>query len=84
MRVVKFNPKRHKKNPWITDDNINIRNKLYNKLKQTRSDAFNYIEMQAQFNRYRSDIKKTITHAKISYFNPGTPEYRNTYKKHFL
>ena len=37
MCVVKFNPKRHKKTPWITDDiikSINVRNKLYKKLKQ--------------------------------------------------
>ena len=45
MRVVKFNPKRHKKTPCITDDiikSINVRNKLYKKLKQCRSNAFNY------------------------------------------
>ena len=61
MRVVKFNPKRHKKTPWITDGiikSINVRNKLYKKLKQCRSNAFNYTEMQANFNRYRTDLKK--------------------------
>ena len=67
MRVVKFNPKRHKKTPWITDDiikSINVRNKWYKKLKQCRSNAFTCTEMQANFNRYRNDLKKAITHAK--------------------
>ena len=71
MRVVKFNPKRHKRTPWITDDiikSINVRNKLYKKLKQCRSNAFNYTEMQANFNRYRIDLKKAITHAKRSHY----------------
>ena len=42
MRVVNFNPKRHKKTPFITDDfikSINVRNKFYKKLKQCRSNA---------------------------------------------
>ena len=71
MRVVKFNPKRHKKTSRITDDiikSINVRNILYKKLKQCRSNAFNYTEMQANFNRYRNDLKKAITHAKRSHY----------------
>ena len=84
MRVVKFNPKRHKKTPWITDDiikSINVRNKLYKKLKQCRSNAFNYTEMQANFNRYRNDLKKAITHAKRSHYKTLFERFKFYMKK---
>ena len=84
MHVVKFNPKRHKKTPWITDDiikSINVRNKLYKKLKQCRSNAFNYTEMQANFNRYRNDLKKAITHAKRSHYKTLFERFKFDMKK---
>ena len=65
--TVRFNDKRHKKTAWITSgiiNSINHRNKLYKTLRQTNSGAFCYIEKQTVFNRYRNELKKTITHAK--------------------
>ena len=46
---------------------INHRNKLYKNLKQFKPDSFIYTEKQLHFNRYRNELKKTITHAKRSY-----------------
>ena len=46
-RTVRFNDKRHKKTLWITRGiikSINNRNKLYKILKQTKSDAYCYVE----------------------------------------
>ena len=45
-RRVRFNAKKHKKTPWITNGilkSINNRNKLYKKLKQSRIDSVDYI-----------------------------------------
>ena len=48
---------------WHTKS-INHRNKLYKNLKQFKSDSFIYTEKQLYFNRYRHELKKTITHTK--------------------
>ena len=46
-RVVKFNRKRHKISPWMTNGilkSINQRNRLYKNLKQFKPDSFIYTE----------------------------------------
>ena len=70
-RVVKFNRKRHKISPWMTNGILksrNHRNRLYKNLKQYKPDSFMYTEKQLQFNRYRNELKKTITRAKRSHY----------------
>ena len=37
-------------------------------VKQYKPDSFMYTEKQLQFNRYRNELKKTITHAKRSHY----------------
>ena len=69
-RVVKFNRKRHKISPWLTNGilkSINQRNRLYKNLKQFKPDSFIYTEKQLYFNRYKNELKKTITHAKRTF-----------------
>ena len=64
---MRFNVKRHKKTAWITcgiTKSINHRNKLHKILRQTNSDAFCYSKKQTAFNRYRNELKKTITRGK--------------------
>ena len=70
-RVVKFNHKRHKISPWMTNSilkSIIHINRLYKNLKQYKLDSFMYTEKQMQFDRYRNELKKTNTHAKRSHY----------------
>ena len=83
-RVVKFNRKRHKISPWMTNGklkSINQRNRLYKNLKQFKPDSFIYTENQLDFNRYRNELKKTITHAKRSYYKDLYKQYKFDVKK---
>ena len=83
-RTVRFNVKRHKKTAWITSGiikSINHRNKLHKILRQTNSDAFCYIEKQTAFNRYRNELKKTITHAKRLHYKTIFNNVKHDMKK---
>ena len=83
-RVVKFNRKRHKISPWMTNGilkSINHRNRLYKNLKQYKPDSFMYTEKQLQFNRYRNELKKTITHAKRSHYQDLFKQFKFDMKK---
>ena len=83
-RVVKFNRKKHKISPWITNGilkSINHRKKLYKNLKQFKPDSFIYTEKQLYFNRYRNELKKTITHTKRSYYKDLFMQYIFDMKK---
>ena len=82
--VVKFNRKRHKISPWMTNGilkSINHRNRLYKNLNQYKPDSFMYTENQLQFNRYRNELKKTITHAKRSHYKDLFKQYKFDMKK---
>ena len=62
-RTVRFNDKRHKKTLWITRGiikSINYRNKLYKILKQTKSDAYCYVEKQTALHRYINELKRPL------------------------
>ena len=86
-RVVKFNRKRHNISPWMTNGilkSINHRNRLYKNLKQYKPDSFMYTEKQLQFNRYRNNLKKTITHAKRSTTKIYLNNSNLTWRKHGL
>ena len=83
-RVVKFNRKRHKISPWMTNGilkSINQRNRLYKDLKQYIPNSFMYSEKQLQFNRYRNELKKTITHAKRSHYQDLFKQFKFDMKK---
>ena len=83
-RRVKFNAKKHKKSPWITNGilkSINNRNKLYKKLKQSRIDYVDYITKKTEFNKYRNTLSKTITNAKRVYYKQMFDRYKYDMKK---
>ena len=83
-RRVRFNAKKHKKMPWITNGilkSINNRNKLYKKLKQSRIDSLDYIVKKTDFNKYRNTLSKTITNAKRVYYNQIFDRYKYDMKK---
>ena len=78
-RRVRFNAKKHKKTPWITNGilkYINNWNKLYKKLKQSRIDSVDYIAKKTDFNKYRNTLSKTITNAKRVYYNQIFDRYK--------
>ena len=60
---------------------INHRNKLYKILKQTKSDAYCYVEKQTAFNRYRNELKKTITYAKRLHYKTFFNNVKHDMKK---
>ena len=83
-RRVKFNSKKHKKNPWMTVGilkSINQRNKLYKKFKQTSINSISYVAKKTMFNRYRNTLKKTITLAKLVYYKNIFDRYKHDMKK---
>ena len=83
-RVVRFNNKKHKKTPWATQgilNSINQRNRLYKRLKQTKTDAPSYEAKRTSFNKYRNLLKKTITHAKCVFYKNLFDRYKNDMRK---
>ncbi len=83
-KVVKFNKKKHKRNPWITFgiiQSINQRNKIYKKLKQTNVESNAYHMQKLTFNHYKNTLRKTIARAKKSYFNNLFDRYKHDLKK---
>ena len=71
-KTVKFNRRKHIKDPWITFSilhSINRKNSLYKKLlKKTNSELNVYEVRQQQFNQFKNTLRRTINHAKKLYF----------------
>jgi len=83
-KTVKFNKKKHKKNPWMTNGilrSINHRSRLYKKLKQTHVDNINYIHRKINFNKYRNTLRKVIDKAKKIYYTNLFDRFKNNIKK---
>ena len=71
-KTVKFNRRKHKRDPWITFGilrSVNKKNKLYKCLKLTKSDSTIFEERKQRFNQYKNTLRKTITQAKKNYFS---------------
>ena len=71
-KTVKFNRRKHKRDPWITFGilrSVNKKNKLYKCLKQTKSDSTIFEERKQRFNRYKNTLRKTIAQAKKLYYS---------------
>ena len=71
-KTVKFNRRKHKRDPWITFGilhSINRKNSLYKKLKKTNSESDVYEVRKQQFNQFKNTLRRTINHAKKLYFH---------------
>ena len=71
-KTVKFNRRKHKRDPWITFGilrSVNKIKKLYKCLKLTKSDSTIFEERKQRFNQYKNTLRKTITQAKKKYFS---------------
>ena len=81
---MKFNNRKHKKSPWATQgilNSINQRNRLYGRLKQTKTDAPSYEAKRTSFYKYRNLLKKIITHAKRVFYKNLFDRYKNDIRK---
>ena len=70
-RVVRFNRRKHKINPWLTTgilNSINSKDKVYKTLVQTPKDSPNYDDLLLNFKVYKNIIRKSIMHAKRDYY----------------
>ena len=72
-KTVKFNRRKHKRDPWITFAILRSVNKkkkkLYKCMKLTKSDSIIFEERKQRFNQYKNTLRKTITRAKKNYFS---------------
>ena len=71
-KIVKFNRKKHKRDPWITYGilkSVNKKNSLYKKMKKTETDSINYETRKQEFNAYKSTLRRLINQAKKLYFS---------------
>ena len=83
-KVVRFNRKKHKINPWLTAGilkSINSKDKLYKTLVQTPKDSINYPALLSNFRVYKNIIRRSIMHAKRNYYRNAFNRYSTNMKK---
>ena len=83
-KVVRFNRKKHKINPWLTAGilkSINSKDKLYKTLVQTPKDSINYPDLLSNFRVYKNIIRRSIMHAKRNYYRNAFNRYSTNMKK---
>ena len=70
-KLVRFDKKKHKINPWLTAGilkSINSKDKLYKTLMQTSKDSINYPDLLSNFKVYKNIIRRSIMHTKRDYY----------------
>ena len=83
-KTVKFNRRKHKRDPWITFGilrSVNKKNQLYRTLKQTKMNLEIYETRKQRFNQYKNTLRKTIKEAKKKYFSNQFGRYEGNGKK---
>lgn len=83
-KVVQFNRKKHKKDPWITFgilNSVNNKNKLYRRLKKTKSTSPSYEHKKTAFNNCRNLLRRVIRKAKKDYFATQFDRNKHDLKK---
>ena len=84
-KTVKFNRRKHKRDPWITFGilrSVNKKNQLYRTFKQTKMNLEIYETRKQRFNQYKNTLRKTIKEAKKKYFSNQFGRYEGNGKKH--
>ena len=83
-KIVKFNRKKHKKDPWMTYGilkSVNHKNKLYKNFMTINKDLpFFHIKKQ-EFNVYKNTLRRLINQAKNIYFLTQFEKNRGDGKK---
>jgi len=81
--TVKFDRRKHKKSPWITNGlikSINYRDKLFCKLKKTNSENENYETLKVNLKTYNNMLKKAIHDEKRQFYETRFTELKNDLK----
>ena len=71
-KIVKFNRKKHKKDPWMTYGilkSVNHKNKLYKNLMKINKDLPLFDNKKQEFNVYKNTLRRLINQAKNIYFS---------------
>ena len=83
-KMVRFNKKKHKVNAGLTLGilkSINSKNLFYKKLVQTPAESPNYPDLLLNFKSYKNLIRRTIMHAKRTYYKNVFNTYSTNLKK---
>ena len=84
---VKFNKRKHKEKPWLTNQllkQINKKTDLYAKLKRTNITDRKYNTMKRKFKEHELKVKRDIIHAKREYYYRVFTLHKNNMKKTWL
>lgn len=84
LKTVRFNKRKHKKNPWITNNIIrliNKRDKLHLKLLKTQFTSDNYSNLKTSIRNINKDIRRESRNAKKAYYDDLFTQCRGDMKK---
>ena len=83
-KLVRFDKKKHRINPWLTSGilkSINYKDKLYKTLMQTSKDSIDYPVLLSNFKVYKNIIRRSIMLAKRDYYRNAFNRYSTNMKK---
>lgn len=83
-KTVKLNKKIHKIEPWMTNSilkSVNQKNKLYKKMKKTKTTSPSYEQKKNAFNSFRNTLRKVISAAKRNYYGYQFRKNKSDIKK---
>ena len=71
-KVIKFNRKKHKRDPWMTYgilNSVNRKNLLYKKLMKINRDSLLFDTKKQECNAYKNKLRRLINQAKNKYYS---------------
>ena len=80
-KIVKFNRRKHKKDPWITYgilNSVNHKNRLYKRLMKINRDTPLFMTKKQEFNAYKNSLRKIIN---ITIFRHNSKKIKEMEKK---
>ena len=83
-KIVKFNRRKHKQDPWITYailNSVNHKNRLYKRLMKINRDTPLFMTKKQEFNAYKNSLRKVINLAKNYYFSTQFQKNKGDGKK---
>ena len=83
-KIVKFNRRKHKKDPWITYgilNSVNHKNRLYKRLMKINRDTPLFMTKKQEFNAYKNSLRKIINLAKNHYYSTQFQKNKGDGKK---
>ena len=83
-KVMKFNRKKHKRDPWMTYgilNSVNRKNLLYKKLMKINRDSLLFDTKKQEFNAYKNTLRRLINQAKNKYYSKQFDKNRRNGKE---